>query len=245
MNNTQFFDQNFNRYVTRKLAPDDSFFIKFIKHKNESASILDIGGGSGEFARKILILCPEVDVTVLDPSSKMLEQIHDTRIKITLGSLPNNVPLAKYKYIHIRDVLHHITGESPGESKELVKKSLMTIYQLLDEDGYLLLSDEYDEGYFYAPLPRIIIFYLLKTQNKLGFKIPIQEFLLGLTTCFYTRRELQDLLENAGFHIHDVYQSSWQNIFKKHLLFIKNWGRISFIAQKKTNSAADNGYLLK
>lgn len=229
----RFFDQNFDRYIREEYLAD-SFFCDFIvEHDPEEPSLLDIGGGTGTFAKAVLNSCPCARVTIIEPSSKTLDQIQDPRIETFLGILPDVVLPDRYRYVALMEVLHHLTGDTIGKSKDLFRKSLLSIRNQLDDESYFFLSELYYEGFICERLPRTLIFYVLKIQNKLGFKIPVSDFLLGLNICFYTRKELQDLLDEAGFKICDTHTEPYLNTIKKHLLLLKNWGRINYICRKK------------
>ncbi len=52
---------------------------------------------------------------------------------------------------------------------------------------------------------RNLIFVLLALQNKSRIKIPAKEFLMDLSTCFYTRAEFSSILKKSGFEVVDYY----------------------------------------
>lgn len=234
--NSKFFDLNAEYYKAEKAHKKDYFFLDYIKKtKCSNANLLDIGGGSGTFADLVMNECPDIDVTVLDPSKELLKNIRNKHIKTMLGQLPCDIDIpCTFDYIHIKNVIHHITGNSILESRRLFEESLRTVKNLLKDDGVLFLHDEFDEGYLIPTLPRTLIFYTLAMQNKLKLKIPAKEFLLGLNVCFYTRDELNLITKTNGFEICDSTIDYWGNTMKKKALLIKNWGRILLILRKHT-----------
>jgi hypothetical protein len=236
--NADFFNHNVDFYKSFTLHHYEKHFLDFIQHttKNSAFSFLDIGGGNGFFAKTVLDTNPMSTVTVIDPAAKLLNKITDKKIIKIIGSIPYDFPSEdKYDYIHLKEVIHHITGNTIKETKELLKTSLSLIKRHLNTNGYLMIHDLFYEGYVYPPITRFLIFYLLILQNKLRIKIPIKEFLMNLSVCFYTRQELKSLLLESGFIIVDYGEEYWDTNFKTNLMLLHKWGRILITAQRCPN----------
>jgi SAM-dependent methyltransferase len=227
----EFFDENYNVYG-QKASTSDFDFLGFIKsNQNQNITLLDVGGGNGYFSELIYQNCPNIGLTVLDPSKKLLNEINNPNINKVVGKLPDDVSLnSKFDYIHVRAVLHHITGNTVSNSTELLKRSIICLKNLLKDGGFILITEIYYEGYLIPKLPRYLIFYLLKLQNKFNIKIPFKDFLLGLEVCFYTRKELEMILKECGLEIVDIKSYKRGNNFQKMML-IKNLGKVSIIAR--------------
>ena len=165
-----FFDNNANFYGNVKPTCSDNYFMDFIKAKQtQNISILDIGGGAGIFAKLVKNACPDIDVTVIDPSIRLMDNICDSRIRKLQGELPNFIALnTHFDYIHVKQVFHHITGSSIESSKELLRESLLSIRKYLKDDGVVLIHELFYESYLIPELSRNLIFYLLIIQNKLS-----------------------------------------------------------------------------
>lgn len=228
------FDTYADFYGNVKIRPYDYYFINFInKTKKRGLKLVDIGGGSGTFARAVKDNCLDIGVTVIDPSKKLLNESKDERIKKIYGKLPDQIVLdSHFDYVHVKEVFHHIVGSSIGESKELLIESLFAINKVMKNDGFLLIHELFYESYLIPTLSRTLIFYLLTLQNKLKIKVPAKEFLMDLKVCFYTRSEFKSILNDCGFEIIDFYEENWSNNFKKRALFLRNWGRMLFISKK-------------
>lgn len=227
-----FFDKHAEFYGNIEPLSYDHFFANFIKKKKKK-SIVDLGGGSGVFVKIVKKICPEIDVTVIDQSKVLLNEIKDSSIKKIHGKLPFDISLDKrYDIIHIKEVLHHLVTPSINESKALLKKSLV-IHDLLEDDGYLLIHELFYESFLIPTLSRTIIFYLLALQNNFRFNIPVKEFLSGLNVVFYSRQEFAAILKNCGYNILTMRIFDWNHSFKTRLLLLKNWGRMLFILEKK------------
>lgn len=224
-----FFDENADFYGNVKPQSYDYYFVNFIK-KAKGSCLLDIGGGSGTFAKLVKDNCPDIDVTIVDQSEKILSKVNDERIKMVYGKLPRQISLnSGFDYICVKDLFHHVVGASINESKELLRESLFNIKGLLNKDGYLLIHEIFYESYLIPTMSRTLIFYLLALQNKCGFKIPAKEFLMDLMVCFYTRSEFKSILNECGFKIIGTHEEYWSSTFKKRALFLRDWGRMLFI----------------
>jgi ubiquinone/menaquinone biosynthesis C-methylase UbiE len=231
-----FFDENSDFY-SQSVLPFDYYFINFIKnHGRDEAKLLDIGGGNGNFSNLITENCPDINVTILDPSKKLLSEIENPKITKIIGELPDEIPLnGTFDYIHIKEVLHHITGKTVSESNMLLKESLMCVNDLLDKNGFLFIHEDFYEGYVIKKMPSYLIFYLLKIQNMLKVELPVKEFILGLKVYFYSRKELKKTLKECGFEIVDIKLDYWSNTTKKKIMLLKEWGRVLIIAKKSRN----------
>ena len=229
------FDKYADFYGNVKPQLYDFYFVDFIKKtKKPGLTLIDVGGGSGAFARLVKDNCPDIDVTVVDPSKELLNNINDERIKKIYGKLPDQQFLdSSFDYIHVKEVFHHIVGPSINESKELLRDSLFAIKEILKNDGFLLIHELFYESYLIPTLSRTLIFYLLALQNKFGIKVPAEEFLMGLSVCFYTRQEFESILNDCGFKIINYHEEYFGNTFKKRFLFLQNWGRMLFISKKE------------
>jgi cyclopropane fatty-acyl-phospholipid synthase-like methyltransferase len=229
--NCNFFDDNIDFYGEVKPTSCDVYFLNFIKKsQKQNANLLDIGGGSGTFAKLVKDNCSDIEVTVIDPSKKLLGKIDDDRIIKLQGALPTQISLNKnFDYIHVKEVLHHLAGSSVKASKELLKESLLTIKAHLNNNGFILIHELFYESYVIPAFSRNFIFYLLVVQNKLRIKLPVSRFLMDLNVCFYTRSEFQTMLQDCGFRIVEKREEYWKDNWQKRAVLLKHWGRMMFI----------------
>jgi len=231
----RFFDENsalYGRSIFRDEGnPCISKFLK--KHVNPGDSLLDIGGGNGSFACAIKRYFPDLNVTVVDQSEKLMAMIPDERIRKIKGSLPAKLNISgEYKYISCLNIFHHIVGDSIQESNELLRTSLMKIRDHLEDEGYLIVHEMFYDGYLLESLPRLLIFNILSLQNRMGIKIPSGEFLKDLSVCFYPRDEFRSILKECGFGMVDHQYYDRKNTIKTRILLTRAWGSMDIIAKK-------------
>lgn len=176
-------------------------FAEFIAEKaaGRRVSLVDVGGGSGTFARLALSKA-DVDVTIMDPSEAMLAQLDEPRVRKRVGRLPDDVAEgAPHDFLHVSQVFHHLVGPTVRQSRRSCAASLKALHDALADDGYLLVSEQYYESFLMPRFTRWAIFWLLRIQNKLRIRLPREDFLMDLLVCFYTRADLDKLLGEAGF----------------------------------------------
>ena len=223
-----FFDTCGAYYECRKKIDSyEGLILDTIKETPGIKSVLDIGCGNGLFVKALLAECPDLSISVIDPSKYFLDQIEDPRIEKIHGKLPDQIGgLGKYDIICMRAVLHHITGRTIRKSKELVEESLIAISEHLNPGGMVIVVDMFYDSYLYPAITRSVIFYLCKLQNKVSFQFLPKEFLLGLDVCFFTKNELKCLHRLGPYRI-GLYRErdhDMSNNVRKNLLFLRQWG---------------------
>lgn len=242
MDNAKFFNDNVDFYGAKQIYDYDNYLLDYLKRNKETNfKLLDIGGGNGLFCCLLKSQFPNSDISILDPSTHLLDLIPDKTIKTIVGELPNNLATRDiFDYIHIKEVLHHVTSYSPGSSKELVKTSLRNIRGLLKDNGRLMIHELYYEGHIFPTCTRNIIFSALTVQNKLGIRIPQKAFIPGLSVCFYTRDELFHIIAESGYKITEVKEYPWATppnlsleMIRNKSMLLKSWGRIVVICRKE------------
>jgi 2-polyprenyl-3-methyl-5-hydroxy-6-metoxy-1,4-benzoquinol methylase len=193
--------------------------------------LMDVGGGCGIFSSGVLDRFPSMDITLVDPSEKLLAKA-DKRVHKVNGTLPNSLNVnGKFDYIHMHSVIHHLVGDSIKDSKNILKDSLLALRELLTDGGYLFLVDIFYDSYVLPSLTRTAIFYMLKAQKQLGIKIPHRAFLEGLEVCFYTRDELRSILEDSGYEIIAYREYPYRDSITRKALLLKGWGDMLYIAR--------------
>jgi SAM-dependent methyltransferase len=234
INIEDFFDRNVEFYGKRQVYDYDLFFVTYVQSL-KAKTLLDIGGGSGTFAGLVKQHLLDVEVTIVDPSQALLDKIGNQTIEKINGKLPNNLNLTtgrEFDVIHVKEVIHHVVGNSVSASRELLTESLHTIASHLVDNGHLMIHEVYYESFISPPFTRNSIFYLLRLQNSLRVRLPIYGFLKDLQVCFYTRHELLEELTKNGFCILEHREVPFASNFTKKVGLLKKWGRVMIIAKK-------------
>ncbi len=229
----------FNHHAHHYARDEDRWYqVRFAEFLAEKAAgrrvgLVDVGGGSGVFA-KLALKHADVDATVLDPSQAMLDTVDDARIQTRVGRLPEDIGTdAPHDFLHVSEVMHHIVGPTVRASKKQCLASLEALHDSLADDGYMFMSELYYESFVAPRLSRWFIFWLLKAQNRLRFRIPKEDFLLDLLVCFYTRKELDRLLDQAGFEmLHQITDKGKVSPLERLALLRRRGARHMVLAKK-------------
>jgi len=233
---SEFFDSNADFYGALEPHRHDSFFIDFISKHTKKCNLLYIGGGGGCFTKTCKDHFQETNLCIVDSSKSLLNKQKSNGIKLVVGKLPDELNIdEKFECIHIKEVLHRVTGSSIVNSKKIVSESLINAQFYLNNDGYILVHELFYESYLIPTFTRTMIFYLLKIQNLLKIKIPNKHFLMNLDVCFYTRRELREIFKSLDFNVIDYYEEEWENSKYSKVGLIRHWGRMCFVLQRQTN----------
>lgn len=243
-----FFDRHAQQYRAR-IRPTDKppdvirDSIEFIKKYGHGNTLLDVGAGSGTFARRVKYNMPDMEVTVMDPSVSLLNYMQDTSIRKIIGKISDlNLTEETFFFIHAAQLLHHLVGVTISESKQIMKDSLLVLRNHLDDGGFLIVREQLWETYVFPTASRDLTFHVLSIANKLGIAVPRffhpdihVRSLKGLLVCIYTATELENALEDCDFKIisSKFYQpypplksrKRWQR-----LALLKRYGVIQLIA---------------
>jgi len=234
---TDFFDRNAVRYGDVRPWFYDFYFIEFMKKNLIGHTLLDVGAGSGTFASLVKKCIPDMRVTAVDPSARLLSQLNDRSIRKVVGKLPDLSlnPADTFLFIHVKEVLHHLVGKTVNESRDTVTRSLLALKDHLNDSGFLMIHELYWETYIVPSVSRTLTFYLLSICTKLHIRLPYREHLERLLVCFYTTSELENMLKDCGFVIVRSKQYPFSDTTFKRVLLLRRWGRMLYIVRKENN----------
>jgi len=174
--------------------------------QNRPFQVLDVGGGNGVFADKILSAFPNAEVTVLDCSKSLLQKnIPHPRKKLVHESVENLQKIfcdVQFDLIIVNLVLHHLVGKTYKESRNNALQYLMLFKELLSEEGRLFICEHFYNGLLIDSLASRMIYYFtsikLSPLRKLFHKYGANT--AGIGVCFQSRKMWQKAIQKAGFH---------------------------------------------
>jgi SAM-dependent methyltransferase len=166
-------------------------------------SFLDIGGGNGKFADRLLAQYPKSKGTVLDNSEVLLGRNQpDDRKVLVSSSVENLVELnEKYDLICVHWLLHHIVCDSYTKTRQAQNETLHAIRELLTPRGRVSMFENIYTGWVINSLPGRMIYQL--TSNKM---IAVLTRKLGANTagvgvCFLSRGQWLASIKDAGLQV--------------------------------------------
>lgn len=106
--------------------------------------VCDIGGASGVFVAEIARRSPHsISSTVMDVVGSYRAHLVDPAIDFVQGSiLDNQLPAASFDVVTARHVLHHLVGDSVGETLALQHRALAEMVRITRPGGYVLIEEE-------------------------------------------------------------------------------------------------------
>lgn len=215
------FDQEYTtneRWERVKLCIDHDF-------NDGNFSFVDVGGGNGLFADRVLANYPQSQGTVLDSSELLLSKnTKNTRKKIIRADALDLVNFGNYDIIFCNWVLHHLvkTGSYTQTTKNL-EIFFDSSRKVLSSRGRLSIF-EIDYNGFIDDLPGKSIFHLTSSKFIAPLTSKLGANTAGVGVCFRSHNEWVRKIEKSGYKILSYTQDSEDtplSLMKKYLLFIK------------------------
>lgn len=131
-------------------------------------TFLDLGGGNGLFADRVLEHYPKSAGVVLDNSRLLLDKNKPhSRKRTVLYSVEflNSFTDEKYDLIFFNWVLHHLVGKSYFQSRENINRSLRSAVSLLTDKGRISIYDNMYNGLIIDAAPSWIIYHLTSAKS--------------------------------------------------------------------------------
>lgn len=189
-------------------------------------SCLDIGGGNGMFADKLLNSYPSCRVTVLDNSQLLLAKNLPNKRKTTFCESVANISQfdMKFDLITINWVLHHLVSNSYQETRKNISQTLQNAAILLSPNGRISIFENMYNGLIVDQLPSILIYHLTSAQ---GIRFLIRRMganTAGVGVCFLSKNQWDSTIKNARLKILDYTDDSpWTiPVIRKILLHLGN-----------------------
>lgn len=163
-------------------------------------TFLDIGGGNGVFADRLLATYPLAQGAVLDNSRLLLDRNHPNPRKVLIEESAEHLDRLEQSYdlVFFNWVLHHLVGDDYGKSVAHVDSTLRKAIALLTPRGHISIFENMYNGIVLDNAPSHIIFNLTSAKTI----APIIHWLgantARLGVCFQSRRGWQRILGNAG-----------------------------------------------
>ncbi|WP_394242156.1 class I SAM-dependent methyltransferase [Vibrio astriarenae] len=162
--------------------------------------LLDVGGGNGMYADKVLAHYPTSVVTLVEPENTLLEKNRPNLRKKLLSSSFQDMKLVKiYDIIQFNWVLHHFVADTYEATKQLQFEALEKCYECLAPGGIVVIFENFYEGVLARNLPSSLIYH--STASK--FLAPITHRMgantAGVGVCFHSRSTWHDMILDAGF----------------------------------------------
>ena len=207
-----------------------------IYSKQNRFDVLDVGGGNGVYADRLLRTFQRSHVTVLEPDAYLLSRNRSHQRKQIVQGTFQSAELSNYSFdiIQFNWVLHHFVSNSYSKTRALQQEALREARMLLRPGGRIIILENFYDGFLFDNLPSRIIYSL--TSNK--WISPLIKHAgantAGVGVCFNSKKCWEKQIKAAEFNhiqIEHCYDFSALGWLKRNLLGI-NKQHVGLIAAR-------------
>jgi hypothetical protein len=171
-------------------------------------TFLDIGGGNGIFADRVLAHYPNARGVVLDNAQMLLDRNKpQERKRVVLGSaedLATCCPGEHFDLIFFNWVLHHLVdGSSFSNTRRYVDQALHGAKGLLASGGRISIFENMYNGLVLDGLPGWLVYQLTSAKAIAGLVRRGGANTAGAGVCFRSRRQWEEVFNGCGLQILD------------------------------------------
>lgn len=166
-------------------------------------SFLDIGGGNGLFADRVLEAYPNATGVVLDNAETLLPRNKDwgNRKRILCGGAEEIGELfadERFDIIFMNWLLHHLVSGSYRATTDNVRRLLQMGGTLLRPGGRISICENMYCGLLIDDLPGHLIYHLTSSRSLRPLTKRLGANTAGVGVCFRSRRAWSSLIRSAG-----------------------------------------------
>lgn len=185
-------------------------------------SFLDVGGGRGLFADRLLARFPNAEATVLDNSDLLLSlNTAHSRKRLVAASateIVRHFGNGSFDIAFLNLSLHHFVAGSYGASRTLQRRVLKQVVKVLSPRGRVVVTENLFQGVFLDDLAGMLIYVL--TSSKLLAPI-IKRFganTAGCGVCFLSESGWRREFRATGLRELSFYGQRWrESEFKRRV----------------------------
>lgn len=175
-------------------------------------SFLDIGGGNGLFADRVLEAYPNSTGIVLDNAETLLHRNRDwgDRKRIVCGGAEEIEKLfvsERFDIIFMNWLLHHLVSDSYSATTDNVRRILQASEMILHEQGRISICENMYYGLVLDNLPGHLIYHLTSSRFLRPLTRRLGANTAGVGVCFRSRKAWSNLIRRAGMEV--VEYTEW------------------------------------
>jgi ubiquinone/menaquinone biosynthesis C-methylase UbiE len=198
-------------------------------------SLLDVGGGNGNFADLVLRSYPEATAVVVDLSDPLLaKNTPNPRKKVLKGSATELQPIeGPFDIVCCNWLLHHLVGDTYRQSLTNIEGTLAQCRRLLTPRGRVCIWENRYDGMLVDGAPGWLIYSLTSMRSIAKFTHAMGANTAGVGVCFQSRQQWKRHFSNTGLKVRDEtadsnFHASRKPSFKRLALHLKPVGPILF-----------------
>lgn len=164
---------------------------------------LDVGGGNGRFADRLLREYPGSTGTVLDNSEVLLARnTASARKSLVCDSVENLGRVdGRFDLISVHWLLHHLVGESYRQTRRNQHAALESLRSLLTPRGRISMFENMYQGWVLESLPGRLIYQATSTRAIATVARRMGANTAGVGVCFLSRAQWLTTLRDCGFEV--------------------------------------------
>ncbi|WP_159651188.1 methyltransferase domain-containing protein [Vibrio atypicus] len=172
------------------------------RHLNtpEVSRYLDVGGGNGLYADKLLSRYPNSSVTVVEPEPSLLQKNRPHENKVLREGIFQDVDdLSDLDLIQFNWVLHHFVSSDYASTCNLQLNSLKQAHKMLAPGGLVIIFENFYEGMECSDKPGERIYHLTASKLLKPFTSRLGANTAGVGVAFHSELYWREQLMKAGF----------------------------------------------
>jgi SAM-dependent methyltransferase len=164
---------------------------------------LDIGGGNGVFADRLLALYPKSSGAVLDNSELLLSRntSHNRKALLLKSAEDLSTIAGSYDLISCNWVLHHLVDSSYSRTRAHQLKALSEMKRLLTNKGRISIFENNYFGWALNDLPGRLIYELTSSKLLASVTRRLGANTAGVGVCFLSQDEWLRTFARAGLSV--------------------------------------------
>jgi SAM-dependent methyltransferase len=173
-------------------------------------SLLDVGGGNGNFADLVLHNYPQATAVVVDLSDPLLAKNKpNPRKKVMRGSATELAPIpGPFDIVCCNWLLHHLVGDSYRQSLTNIEGTLAQCRRLLSPRGRLCVWENRYDGMLLDGVPGWLIYSLTSMRSIAKFTHAMGANTAGVGVCFQSNQQWHRHFEATGLKVRDELDDS-------------------------------------
>lgn len=168
-----------------------------------ASHLLDLGGGAGRFADVLLARYPSCQIAVADSSELLLSRNRPhprkTVLHVDASRLATAFEPHSFDVIFLHRLLHHLVGDSYGETIRFIQEVLCQCAAVLKPHGRLSVIENIWDGRFFDRLSGRLLYHATSSRLLAPLTRRMGANTAGTGVCYVSDRLLTCLVEHAGF----------------------------------------------
>jgi ubiquinone/menaquinone biosynthesis C-methylase UbiE len=160
-------------------------------------TFLDVGGGNGKFADRLLAHYPEANGTVLDNAQILLDrnQLNPRKqlINASVADLCQHSGQT-YDIICFNWLLHHLVSDSYAQTCRNISQTIGEAISLLSPQGRISIFENMYDGILFDRVPSRLIFELTSSKTLANFTHRMGANTAGIGVCFLSQRHWRTVI---------------------------------------------------